>query len=160
MVGCLHSCQGFFFLVGRGDHGCSVCVAVRHGAYAMHAHAQEENLNLRLQLKVGDEAEDAENAEILEIKKSLHDMVSRGAGEGQIVQTMDLLTERFADYGRCVSLSLSLCAWAMLSHLPDRKSTPFGVCVRIIWGDESGGRKVALEFSCFFAEKKKSFSSS
>lgn len=61
---------------------------------------QEENLNLRLQLRVGDEAEDAENAEILEIKKGLHDQVSRGVGEGQILQTMDLLTERFADYGR------------------------------------------------------------
>ncbi|CAN0147638.1 unnamed protein product [Ectocarpus fasciculatus] len=59
----------------------------------------EENLNLRLQLRVGDEAEDAENAEILEIKKGLHDQVSRGVGEGQILQTMDLLTERFADYG-------------------------------------------------------------
>ncbi|CAN0562110.1 unnamed protein product, partial [Ectocarpus sp. 12 AP-2014] len=58
-----------------------------------------ENLNLRLQLRVGDEAEDAENAEILEIKKGLHDQVSRGVGEGQILQTMDLLTERFADYG-------------------------------------------------------------
>lgn len=62
--------------------------------------AQEENLNLRLRLKVGDEAEDAENAEILEIKHRLHDMVSTGVGEGQILQTMDLLTERFADYGR------------------------------------------------------------
>ncbi len=61
---------------------------------------QEENLNLRLRLKVGDEAEDAENAEILEIKEKLHDMVSTGVPEGQILQTMDLLTERFADYGR------------------------------------------------------------
>ena len=61
---------------------------------------QEENLNLRLRLKVGDEAEDAENAEILEIKERLRDMVSKGVGEGQILQTMDLLTERFADYGR------------------------------------------------------------
>lgn len=61
---------------------------------------QEVNLNLRLRLKVGDEAEDAENAEILEIKERLHDMVSKGVGEGQILQTMDLLTERFADYGR------------------------------------------------------------
>ncbi|CAM9963222.1 unnamed protein product [Ectocarpus sp. 4 AP-2014] len=60
---------------------------------------ESENLNLRLQLRVGDEAEDAENAEILEIKKGLHDQVSRGVGEGQILQTMDLLTERFADYG-------------------------------------------------------------
>ncbi|CBJ27315.1 conserved unknown protein [Ectocarpus siliculosus] len=63
------------------------------------ASLEEENLNLRLQLRVGDEAEDAENAEILEIKKGLHDQVARGVGEGQILQTMDLLTERFADYG-------------------------------------------------------------
>ncbi|CAB1118937.1 unnamed protein product [Ectocarpus sp. CCAP 1310/34] len=66
---------------------------------AQLAALEEENLNLRLQLRVGDEAEDAENAEILEIKKGLHDQVSRGVGEGQILQTMDLLTERFADYG-------------------------------------------------------------
>ncbi|CAM9680040.1 unnamed protein product, partial [Hapterophycus canaliculatus] len=63
------------------------------------ASLEEENLNLRLQLKVGDEAEDAENCEILEIKKSLHDLVSRGVDEEQILRTMDLLTERFADYG-------------------------------------------------------------
>eukprot|EP00752_Nemacystus_decipiens_P004751 g4326.t3 len=66
---------------------------------AQLASLEEENLNLRLRLKVGDEAEDAENAEILEIKEKLHDMVSEGVGEGQILQTMDLLTERFADYG-------------------------------------------------------------
>ncbi|CAM9473414.1 unnamed protein product, partial [Ectocarpus sp. 12 AP-2014] len=66
---------------------------------SLEASLGEENLNLRLQLRVGDEAEDAENAEILEIKKGLHDQVSRGVGEGQILQTMDLLTERFADYG-------------------------------------------------------------
>lgn len=61
---------------------------------------QEENLNLRLRLKVGDEAEDAEKEEILEIKSRLDDMVSRGVAEAQILQTMDLLKERFADYGR------------------------------------------------------------
>ena len=61
---------------------------------------QEENLNLRLQLKVGDEAEDAEHSEIKEIKARLDDMVSRGVSEGQILQTMDLLKERYADYGR------------------------------------------------------------
>ncbi|CAM9622602.1 unnamed protein product, partial [Ectocarpus sp. 8 AP-2014] len=66
---------------------------------SLEASLREENLNLRLQLRVGDEAEDAENAEILEIKKGLHDQVARGVGEGQILQTMDLLTERFADYG-------------------------------------------------------------
>eukprot|EP00903_Cladosiphon_okamuranus_P008196 g7892.t1 len=66
---------------------------------AQLASLEEENLDLRLRLKVGDEAEDAENAEILEIKERLNDMVSKGAGEGQILQTMDLLTERFADYG-------------------------------------------------------------
>lgn len=67
----------------------------------MAAHfTQEENLNLRLQLKVGDEAEDAENSEVKEIKARLDDMVSKGAPEGQILQTMDLLKERYADYGR------------------------------------------------------------
>lgn len=52
-------------------------------------------------MKVGDEAEDAENAEILEIKTRLDDMVSTGVAEGEILQTMDLLKNRFADYGRC-----------------------------------------------------------
>lgn len=75
----------------------------------MVGNTQEENLNLRLQLKVGDEAEDAENIEILEIKKSLHDLVSRGVDEGEILQTMDLLTERFADYGRYDRQDLVLC---------------------------------------------------
>ncbi|CAN0076067.1 unnamed protein product [Ascophyllum nodosum] len=66
---------------------------------AQLATLEEENLNLRLQLKVGDEAEDAEHSEIKEIKARLDDMVSRGVSEGQILQTMDLLKERYADYG-------------------------------------------------------------
>lgn len=78
----------------------SIELRTRFSWYVRITRAQEENLNFRLRLKVGDEAEDAENAEILEIKERLHDMVSEGVGEGQILQTMDLLTERFADYGR------------------------------------------------------------
>ena len=67
---------------------------------------QEENLNLRLRLNVGDEAEDEENSEISEIKSRLDDMVASGVAEGEILQTMDMLKDRFADYGRCVDKCL------------------------------------------------------
>eukprot|EP00904_Undaria_pinnatifida_P002219 jgi/Undpi1/11999/HiC_scaffold_4.g01698.m1 len=60
---------------------------------------EEENLNLRLKLNVGDEAEDEENSEISEIKNRLDHMISSGVAEGQISQTMDILKDRFADYG-------------------------------------------------------------
>lgn len=63
---------------------------------------QRENQELRSRLKVGDDAGDAERAEILEIKAKLDEMVSRGVPETEIVETMELLKERFADYGRWV----------------------------------------------------------
>ncbi|CAM9701038.1 unnamed protein product, partial [Choristocarpus tenellus] len=61
---------------------------------------QAENLNLRIELKMGDEAEDAENVEIRLIKSRLDDMISNGVEDGQILQTMDVLKEKYADYGR------------------------------------------------------------
>lgn len=63
---------------------------------------QRENQELRLRLKVGDEAGDVERAEILEIKAKLDEMVSRRVPEAEILETMELLKERFADYGRSV----------------------------------------------------------
>lgn len=82
---------------------------------------QEENLNLRLKLNVGDEAEDEENSEISEIKNRLDHMISSGVAEGQISQTMDILKDRFADYGRCdgrgcrLTALLPLCDGQLMS---------------------------------------------
>ena len=50
---------------------------------------------------MGDEAEDEENSEISKIKSRLDNMVASGVAEGEILQTMDMLKDRFADYGRC-----------------------------------------------------------
>lgn len=55
---------------------------------------------MRLRLKFGSEAGDAERTENLQVKAKLDDMVSNGVAEGEILETMDLLKERFADYGR------------------------------------------------------------
>ncbi|CAM9991857.1 unnamed protein product [Discosporangium mesarthrocarpum] len=61
---------------------------------------EAENLALRLKLNLGDEAEEAENDEIDQIHQDLDHMVSNGVEDGRILQKMDVLQERHADYGK------------------------------------------------------------
>ncbi|KAG5182500.1 hypothetical protein JKP88DRAFT_318719 [Tribonema minus] len=62
---------------------------------------EADNLELRLKLKIGDEAREREaDDEIAGLKQRLQEMVSKGAGEGDILAAMDVLKTKFADYGR------------------------------------------------------------
>eukprot|EP00624_Nannochloropsis_granulata_P000568 evm.model.NODE_12196_length_10915_cov_17.454695.5 len=60
---------------------------------------EAENLKLKLQLKVGEESQAQERQEKGRITKKLDDMVKTGASESDIWQTIDMLKERYSDYG-------------------------------------------------------------
>ncbi|CAM9262293.1 unnamed protein product [Phaeothamnion confervicola] len=64
------------------------------------ARLEADNLALRLQLKIGDEAEELENSRVESIKDKLDSMVNQEVAEGDILSTMEELKEKYADYGR------------------------------------------------------------
>ncbi|CAM9557741.1 unnamed protein product [Chrysoparadoxa australica] len=64
------------------------------------AQLEGENLQLRLQLKIGEEAEAAEAEEVANIKVKLDELVRQGKGEADIMATMDTLKNKHADFGR------------------------------------------------------------
>lgn len=71
-----------------------------HTLEAQLAKLESDNLDMKLKLKVGEEARAREEDEIANIKSQLDQMVTSGEGEGEILATMDVLKTKFADYGR------------------------------------------------------------
>mmetsp|Transcript_1969 Transcript_1969/g.3949 ORF Transcript_1969/g.3949 Transcript_1969/m.3949 type:complete len:306 (-) Transcript_1969:52-969(-) len=61
---------------------------------------ENENLQLRLQLKIGDEAEKQDEADQLKVSEGLEQMLRSGASESEIWATIEEFKEKYADYGR------------------------------------------------------------
>ena len=59
-----------------------------------------ENLHLRLQLKIGKEAEEADTAAEIASTSELSELLRTGASEGEIWTNIEDYKEKFADYGR------------------------------------------------------------
>lgn len=59
-----------------------------------------ENLRLRLQLKIGEEAEDLDKSEEEKVTHELASLISSGASEKEVDESIIYYTEKFADYGR------------------------------------------------------------
>uniref|UniRef100_A0A7S2PBD8 BZIP domain-containing protein n=1 Tax=Leptocylindrus danicus TaxID=163516 RepID=A0A7S2PBD8_9STRA len=59
-----------------------------------------ENLRLRLQLKIGEEAEDLDKSEEEKVTRELASLISSGASEKEVDESIIYYTEKFADYGR------------------------------------------------------------
>lgn len=61
---------------------------------------EQENMQLRLQLRVGREALKKEEEDKWRITNQLEDMVKRNASDEAIARTIDMFKERYADYGK------------------------------------------------------------
>ena len=59
-----------------------------------------DNLKLRLQLKIGEEAEDLGRSEETRLTKDLAELIQNGASEKEVTESILHYTEKFADYGR------------------------------------------------------------
>lgn len=59
-----------------------------------------ENLRLRLQLQVGDEAEETRRQEQDKLTEGLDELLKSGASETEVHATIEEFKEKFADYGR------------------------------------------------------------
>lgn len=59
-----------------------------------------ENLRLRLQLQVGDEAEDTSSKEQSKLTSEIDDLLKSGASEVEIYATLEEFKEKYADYGK------------------------------------------------------------
>ncbi|KAG7373298.1 bZIP transcription factor [Nitzschia inconspicua] len=59
-----------------------------------------ENLRLRLQLQIGDEAQETMHKEQQKLTESLDDLLKSGASESEIYAKIEVYKEKFADYGR------------------------------------------------------------
>jgi hypothetical protein len=59
-----------------------------------------ENLRLRLQLQIGEEAEESLHREQAKLTEDMDDLLKSGASEAEIYATIEEFKEKFADYGR------------------------------------------------------------
>jgi hypothetical protein len=61
---------------------------------------ESENLRLRLQLQIGEEAEDSLHREQAKLTEDMDALLKSGASEAEIYATIEEFKEKFADYGR------------------------------------------------------------
>lgn len=61
---------------------------------------ESENLRLRLQLQIGEEAEDSLHKEQAKLTEDMDALLKSGASEAEIYATIEEFKEKFADYGR------------------------------------------------------------
>jgi hypothetical protein len=61
---------------------------------------ESENLRLRLQLQIGEEAEDSLHKEQTKLTEDMDALLKSGASEAEIYATIEEFKEKFADYGR------------------------------------------------------------
>lgn len=61
---------------------------------------EQENLCLRLQLQIGQEAEDHSQAEQDQVTEILGQLLQKGSSENEIYSVLEEFKEKFADYGR------------------------------------------------------------
>jgi hypothetical protein len=61
---------------------------------------EAENLQLRLQLRIGDEAQNQEEIEQQRVSEGLEEMLRSGASEAEIWASIEEFKEKYADYGR------------------------------------------------------------
>ena len=61
---------------------------------------ESENLQLRLQLQIGEEGEGIHNKEKEHLTESLDKLIQTGAPDSEIKSTMEEFKEKFSDYGR------------------------------------------------------------
>jgi hypothetical protein len=61
---------------------------------------ESENLQLRLQLQIGEEAETSVSAEQQKLTKDIDNLLKSGASEAEIYATLEEFKEKYADYGQ------------------------------------------------------------
>ena len=61
---------------------------------------EQENMQLRVQLRIGRETDESETAEKWRITNLLGDMIKEGKSDEVIEDTITMFTERYADYGK------------------------------------------------------------
>ena len=61
---------------------------------------EQENMQLRVQLRVGRETDEKETAEKWRITNLLGEMIKDGESDETVADTIDMFTERYADYGK------------------------------------------------------------
>ena len=61
---------------------------------------EQENMQLRVQLRIGRETDASETAEKWRITNLLGDMIKEGDNDDAIEETIAMFTERYADYGK------------------------------------------------------------
>ncbi|CAB9517613.1 Basic region leucine zipper [Seminavis robusta] len=61
---------------------------------------EAENLRLRIQLQIGEEAEDKRRQEEVKVTEGIHALLESGASEAEIYENIEKFKEKFADYGR------------------------------------------------------------
>ena len=61
---------------------------------------EQENMQLRVQLRVGRETDEKETEEKWRITNLLGDMIKNGEKDESIAETIEMFTERYADYGK------------------------------------------------------------
>jgi len=69
---------------------------LQHQINAMEA----ENLKLRLQLQIGEEAESCIASEQTAVTQDIHNLLESGASEADIYATLEEFKEKYADYGK------------------------------------------------------------
>ena len=61
---------------------------------------ERENMQLRVQLRIGRESDEKETAEKWRITNKLGEMVKNNESDATILETISMFTERYADYGK------------------------------------------------------------
>jgi len=61
---------------------------------------EQENMQLRVQLRIGRETDESETAEKWRITNLLGDMIKENKSDASIEETITMFTERYADYGK------------------------------------------------------------
>ena len=120
---------------------------------------EQENMQLRVQLRIGRETDEKETAEKWRITNLLGEMIKRGESDDTISETIHMFTERYADYGKerrvacryhldylekllvptqvsvslclclCLCVCLSICLSFCLSRDASRKWCPWSRCL-------------------------------
>jgi hypothetical protein len=102
---------------------------------------ESENLRLRLQLQIGEEAEDSLHREQAKLTEDMDALLKSGASEAEIYATIEEFKEKFADYGRDRRSAIEFHLRNIERLLMPTKTTTF--VMRAIQGGDGDSAEVA-----------------
>lgn len=114
---------------------------VQHQINALEA----ENLQLRLQLQIGQEAESCIASEQSKVTEDIHNLLKSGASEADIYATLEEFKEKYADYGKSRRSSIEFHLRQIERLLMPTQTT--SVVMHAIQGGSLGASSTAVESS-------------